>query len=86
MIWFRNSRLSRCPASSSAAVVRCMSCDPASRMKRFRRSCRCIRMKITKMTTMPVVVSGWISGWMMATSVVSVPGSGCLISTGIGLS
>ena len=86
MIWFRNSRLSRCPASSSAAVVRCMSCDPASRMKRFRRSCRCIRMKITKMTTMPVVVSGWISGWMMATRVVSVPGSGCLISTGIGLS
>ena len=42
-------------------------------------------MKITKMTTMPVVVSGETKGAIMATSVFNAPGSGCLTSTGIGL-
>ena len=41
-------------------------------------------MKITKITTIPVVASGWMSGVMKAPSVCSAPGSGCRTSTGIG--
>ena len=43
-----------------------------------------MRMKITKMTTMPAVVSGRISGVIRATMVCSAPGSGWRTSTGIG--
>ena len=41
-------------------------------------------MNMTKMTTMPVVARGSISGLISAESVCSAPGFGCLISTGIG--
>src|SRR5277367_4753637 len=43
-------------------------------------------MKITKMATIPVVASGWISGVIRIDSVCRAPGSGCLTSTGIGFS
>src|SRR5215211_5249299 len=42
--------------------------------------------EITKMTTMPVVVSGSIKGATSAAKVCSAPGSGWCTSTGIGLS
>jgi len=69
----------------SAAVVRWRSWAPARRTSRLRKSWCCIRMKMTKMTTMPVVVSGWMSGATRAPSVSRAPGFGCLTSTGIGL-
>ena len=41
----KNNRLRRCPASSSASVVRCRSSVPASLISRLRRSSRLKRMK-----------------------------------------
>lgn len=83
--WVRNSRLRRLAASSNAAVVFCRSYVPVSRIKRFRRSSRFSRMNTTKISTMPVVVSGWISGVKKARSVSRAPGRGGWTSTGIGL-
>jgi hypothetical protein len=54
----RKYLLSRWPASSSARVVRWRSFDPNRRMKRSRRSSRCISTKIATMRTMIVVSSG----------------------------
>jgi hypothetical protein len=45
-------------------------------MKRFRRSSRCRRMKITKIAMMPVVVSGWSRGEISAAMLSSAVGGG----------
>src|SRR5258706_4693879 len=62
----RKSRLRRVVASSRAAVVFCRSCEPASLMKRLRKSSRCRSMKITNIAVMPVVVSGRSRGEIRA--------------------
>ena len=50
--------------------------EPASLMKRFRRSSRCSRMKITKIAMMPVVVRGWSRGEISAAMLSSAVGGG----------
>src|SRR6478672_1995577 len=82
--WDRKSRLRRSAASLRATVVFCKSCDPASLIKRFRKSSRCSNVKITKMITMPEVIRGWSKGEIKAAMLSSAVGGGCLTSTGIG--
>ena len=55
-------RLSRSAASSIAAVVRCKSLLPNSRIIRSRRSSICMRMKIATTSTMNSELSGETTG------------------------
>jgi hypothetical protein len=91
----RTAKNDRCPgrcgdtsesAVSDAARPQChRSCEPASLMKRFRKSSRCRRMKMTKIAVMPVVVSGRSRGAISAVMLSSAVGGGWRTSTGIGL-
>ena len=76
----RKRRLRRAAASSRAAVVFCRSCEPASFMKRLRKSSRCRRIKITNIAMMPVVVSGMTVDKVMRTKEVTLPLFGTMAS------
>ena len=54
----RKYRLTRCDASSSKCVVSRRFFSPSNTIVRFRRSSRSIRMKTTKIVTMPAVAKG----------------------------
>ena len=66
-------------------MVFCRSCVPASLIRRLRNSSRCISVKMTKMSTMPVVVRGCSSGAIKLAMLSSAVGGGWRTSTGIGL-
>ena len=82
--WVRKYLLSRAAASSIAAVVRCRSPEPNSRIIRSRRSSRCIRMNTATSSTMPMVASGDRIGDSTRVAISIGVGSGWCTSTGTG--
>ena len=84
--WVRKKRLSRRAASSMAAVVRCRSLEPNSRIMRSRRSSRCSRMKISTTKIDAGVASGCRTGARKRARARAGVGSGWRTSTGRGLS
>ena len=83
-VCIKKKRLSREPASSRAAVLRCRSSVPAKRRNRSRRSSRPSRMNNKNRITSAVVVSGDRSGRTRLAIDSSPVGWGCFTSTRTG--